>query len=98
MRVRRSCVRYPPTPSAAPRSRASARMYVPRPQSTRSRTIGQELDRVTTERPEALALVSRHQGVRLTYGQLHAQVEQCARAFLALAKADQVTLETVTLG
>jgi len=28
--------------------------------------------------------VSRHQDVRLTYGQLHAQVEQCARAFLAL--------------
>jgi len=48
------------------------------------RTIGQELDRVTADRPEAAALVSRHQGVRLTYGQLNAQVEQCARAFLAL--------------
>ena len=48
------------------------------------RTIGQEFDRVTADRPEAAALVSRHQGVRLTYGQLNAQVEQCARAFLAL--------------
>ena len=32
--VRRSAVRCPPTPSASPRSRASARMYVPVEQST----------------------------------------------------------------
>ena len=33
-RVRRSAVRWPPTPSAAPRSRASARTYVPEVHST----------------------------------------------------------------
>src|SRR5262245_17857118 len=32
-RVRRSCVRYPPTFKTSPKSRATERMYVPRPQS-----------------------------------------------------------------
>ncbi len=36
--VRRSAVRWPPTPSAAPTSRASARMYVPLEQSTATST------------------------------------------------------------
>ena len=33
-RVRRSAVRWPPTPRSAPRSRARARMYVPEEQTT----------------------------------------------------------------
>jgi len=56
------------------------------------RTVGAELDRVTLATPDALAVVSRHQGVRLTYQQLHAEVERAARAFLALGvdKGDRV--------
>ena len=56
------------------------------------RTIGEELDRVTLVDPGALAVVSRHQGVRLSYGELHAAVETAARAFLALgvAKGERV--------
>lgn len=48
------------------------------------RTIGAELARVARATPGALALVSRHQGIRLSYGELWAQVERAARAFLAL--------------
>ncbi|MEO8449740.1 MAG: AMP-binding protein [Gemmatimonadota bacterium] len=56
------------------------------------RTIGEELDRVTLADPGALAIVSRHQGARLSYGDLHAAVETAARAFLALGvvKGDRV--------
>ncbi len=48
------------------------------------RTIGAELARVARATPGALALVSRHQGIRLSYGELWARVERAARAFLAL--------------
>lgn len=48
------------------------------------RTIGAELARVARATPDALALVSRHQGTRLSYGELWSQVERAARAFLAL--------------
>ena len=56
------------------------------------RTVGEELDRVARETPEALAVVSRHQGVRLSYGELHETVERAARAFLSLGveKGDRV--------
>ena len=56
------------------------------------RTIGQHLDIVTEADPGALAVVSRHQGERLSYGELHRQVETCARAFLdaGVARGDRV--------
>ncbi|MGE0441186.1 MAG: AMP-binding protein [Gemmatimonadales bacterium] len=55
-------------------------------------TIGAALDRAAETTPDALAVVSCHQGIRLTYGQLHEQAERAARAFLALgvAKGDRV--------
>ena len=55
-------------------------------------TIGRQLAITTERNPSALALVSRHQGIRLTYAELWEQVEVCARAFLALgvAKGDRV--------
>src|SRR5262245_9623179 len=55
-------------------------------------TIGRQLALTTERDPSALALVSRHQGIRLSYGQLWEQVEVCARAFLDLgvAKGDRV--------
>jgi fatty-acyl-CoA synthase len=56
------------------------------------RTIGAEFDRVVGAAPDALAVVSRHQGARLSYAQLHQAVERAARAFLALdvEKGDRV--------
>jgi fatty-acyl-CoA synthase len=56
------------------------------------RTIGAELDRITALSPDALALVSRHQGIRLSYAALHARVTECARALIArgIAKGDRV--------
>ncbi|HKP28361.1 MAG TPA: AMP-binding protein, partial [Gemmatimonadales bacterium] len=55
-------------------------------------TIGRQLELTTGRNPSALALVSRHQGIRLTYGELWERVEACARAFLDLgvAKGDRV--------
>jgi len=55
-------------------------------------TIGAELDRVALETPDALAVVSRHQDARLSYGALHGLVDRAARAFLAhrIAKGDRV--------
>ncbi|MBM3769845.1 MAG: AMP-binding protein [Acidimicrobiia bacterium] len=56
------------------------------------RTIGAELDRVARATPDALAVVSRHQSLRLSYGALHEAAERCARALLALGvgKGDRV--------
>jgi fatty-acyl-CoA synthase len=55
-------------------------------------TIGRQLAITTERNPSALALVSRHQGIRLSYGELWEQVDTCARAFLdlGLAKGDRV--------
>jgi len=55
-------------------------------------TIGSALDRTVEAAPDALALVSRHQGIRLSYEELHRSVDQAARAFLALGveKGDRV--------
>ena len=55
-------------------------------------TIGRQLALTTERNPSALALVSRHQDIRLSYGDLWEHVEVCARAFLDLgvAKGDRV--------
>ena len=47
-------------------------------------TIGACLDRTAAQHPDQDALVSRHQGLRYTYQQLHAEVEQVARGLLSL--------------
>jgi fatty-acyl-CoA synthase len=56
------------------------------------RTIGAELDLAAAEAPDRTAVVSRHQGIRYTYAELHAAVEQAARALMALGvgKGDRV--------
>jgi fatty-acyl-CoA synthase len=46
-------------------------------------TIGALLSRVAAEHPDREALVSRHQGIRLTYAELDAQTDVLARAFMA---------------
>src|SRR5512132_459445 len=47
-------------------------------------TIGQNLDRTAARVPGNDALVSVHQGVRMTYAEFHAAVEEVARGLLAL--------------
>src|SRR5207247_10593562 len=47
-------------------------------------TIGQNLDRTAARVPDNDALVSVHQGVRMTYAQFAAAVEEVARGLLAL--------------
>jgi fatty-acyl-CoA synthase len=56
------------------------------------RTIGAELERVAARDPDALALVSRHQGIRWSYGEVNQRADRAARAFVALgvAKGDRV--------
>jgi fatty-acyl-CoA synthase len=49
-----------------------------------ARTIGQELDHSAQLHGALEALVSRHQGLRYTYAELHAEAERLARALLAL--------------
>src|SRR3954471_23618528 len=46
-------------------------------------TIGANLERTVARLPDADALVSCHQGIRLTYAQLDEQVDRAARALLA---------------
>lgn len=55
-------------------------------------TIGEALDRAAVEWPDALALVSRHQGIRWTWSELKAQVDAAACGLLArgLKKGDRV--------
>ncbi|HEY3189402.1 MAG TPA: AMP-binding protein, partial [Solirubrobacteraceae bacterium] len=55
-------------------------------------TIGANLERTVARVPDADALVSCHQGIRLTYGQLDEQVDRAARALLAagLAPGDRL--------
>lgn len=55
-------------------------------------TIGDMLDETARRYPDEEALVVRHQNIRLTYRQFKEQVEECARAFLALGvtKGDRV--------
>src|SRR5437879_1600463 len=47
-------------------------------------TIGDVFDRVVSGQPEHEALVSRHQNLRYTYGQLHTEVDRFARGLMAL--------------
>ena len=47
-------------------------------------TIGQNLDRTAARVPDNDALVSAHQGLRMTYADFHAAVEEVARGLLAL--------------
>jgi fatty-acyl-CoA synthase len=58
----------------------------------RGETIGQMWDAVVREQRDRDALVSRHQALRWTYGQLGEQVNRCARALLAegVGKGDRV--------
>src|SRR3954452_8865426 len=46
-------------------------------------TIGANLARTAARVPDADALISCHQGIRLTYSELDAQVDRAARALLA---------------
>src|SRR4029450_10496832 len=46
-------------------------------------TIGQNLDRTAARVPDNDALVSVHQGLRMTYAELHAAVEEVARGRVA---------------
>ena len=50
----------------------------------RGETIGQCLDMAAAERPDALGLVVRQQGVRLTWGELAARVDRFAAGLLSL--------------
>ena len=55
-------------------------------------TIGTYLDMVVAKHTDDEALVSRHQGVRLTYKELHAEVERVALGLLGMGvnKGDRV--------
>src|SRR4029450_12255995 len=65
---------------------ASAPSYVhgARPVALLGETIGQNLDRTAARVPDNDALVSVHQGVRMTYAQFAAAVDEVARGLLAL--------------
>jgi fatty-acyl-CoA synthase len=58
----------------------------------RGETIGADFERVAARFPERTALVSRHQGVRMTYAQLDAAVDAVASALLGagVAAGDRV--------
>jgi fatty-acyl-CoA synthase len=47
-------------------------------------TIGANLGRTVARFPDAEAVISRHQGVRLTYAELSEEVDRVARALMAL--------------
>src|SRR5581483_2232873 len=49
--------------------------------------IGDMFDQIAETYPDQPALISRHQGIRLSYRELQAQVNQCARAMLHLGIA-----------
>ena len=55
-------------------------------------TIGENLRRVTAERPDRLAQITRHQGVRWTYADLLRRSEDLAISLrkLGLEKGDRV--------
>lgn len=45
-------------------------------------TIGDMFDETAAKYPDNPALISRHQKIRLSYGELQAQVNQCAKGFM----------------
>jgi fatty-acyl-CoA synthase len=55
-------------------------------------TIGDSFDAISEAHPDHEALVSRHQGIRWTYGELRARVDELARALIGLGirKGDRV--------
>ncbi|RYF70081.1 MAG: AMP-binding protein, partial [Comamonadaceae bacterium] len=55
-------------------------------------TLGAFFDDMVRQGPDRLALVSLHQNLRYTYGQLHAEVRRLASALLGLGlqKGDRV--------
>jgi fatty-acyl-CoA synthase len=56
------------------------------------RTIGDDLERTTARHGGRDALISRHQGIRLSYAELSAEVDRMARGLLAagIARGDRV--------
>ena len=56
------------------------------------RTIGEDLERTVARFGERDALVSRHQGIRLSYAELNAEVDRMARGLLAagIERGDRV--------
>jgi fatty-acyl-CoA synthase len=60
----------------------------------RGHTIGEDLQRTAERCGERDALVSRHQGIRLTYAELDAEVDRVARALLAagIERGDRVAI------
>jgi fatty-acyl-CoA synthase len=64
--------------------RATSYVSGPSSEPLLGETIGDNLDRVAAAHPDVECLVSRHQGLRFTYAELVAAVDECARAFLAL--------------
>lgn len=55
-------------------------------------TIGDSFDQTVAKYPDHEAIVSRHQGIRMTYKELQDAVDQCAKAFMAIGieKGDRV--------
>ena len=68
--------------------------HCPAPKPLLGETIGQCLDRITETYPDHEALVSVFQDRRFTYRQLHATVEQAAKAFLRLGikRGDRIAI------
>ena len=55
----------------------------PQPQPLLVETIGANLERTVAAHGERTALISRHQGIRLSYEELDAEVDRVARALIA---------------
>jgi fatty-acyl-CoA synthase len=53
-------------------------------------TIGDMFDQIVERYPDNEALVSRHQDLRYSYRQLQQQVNQCARALMAVGLGDKL--------
>jgi fatty-acyl-CoA synthase len=66
----------------------------PQPKPLLVETIGANLGRTVAEHPDRPALISRHQGVRLTYSELDTEVDRIARALIAagLERGDRLGL------
>jgi fatty-acyl-CoA synthase len=67
-----------------PAQRAPSYVHGASPMALLGETIGDNLDRTVARVPDRDAVVSVHQGVRLTYAQLAAAVDEIARGLMAL--------------